>query len=267
MGDSWENESFGVPPGFWTEMRAAKHRLLALDYDGTLAPFRVERMEARPLPGMMEALEKIHRDPATSLVIISGRPAGEVALLLDNFPVPIVGAHGYEYLDPGGNSEFRRPSGIQNELLKKAELAALDAGFGEHIELKAASIAVHTRGMESRDADSIKRKTNEIWEPLAGSGGMELLEFNGGVELRATGRDKGTILSGIRESMPEGTFTVYIGDDATDEDAFRYIRTDGAGIRVGGTMTDTDAAYRFQDPGDVLDFLNEWIEHAAVHDM
>jgi trehalose 6-phosphate synthase/trehalose 6-phosphate phosphatase len=78
--------------------------LLLLDYDGTLAPFRVDRFKARPWTGVREAVGRIQRQGRTRIVIITGRPAKEIGPLLRgnppvlDSPVEIWGLHGAERL-------------------------------------------------------------------------------------------------------------------------------------------------------------------------
>ena len=83
------------------------------------------------------------------------------------------------------------------------------------------------------------------------------MTFNRGVELRASGHDKGTALAELCSAMPPGTLPVYIGDDATDEDAFRYLRPLGIGIKVG-MENDTAAVGRVPNPASVLRLLRGW---------
>jgi len=62
----------------WRRIRAAGERLLALDYDGTLAPFTVERMAGRPLPGALAEIERIRDQGGARLALLSGRPLDEL---------------------------------------------------------------------------------------------------------------------------------------------------------------------------------------------
>src|SRR5512139_1698560 len=86
----------GLSSDFWNRVHSADRRLLMLDYDGTLAPFHVSRMNARPSERCMEILRSIVESGHTKLVIVSGRPANEVRSLLPGLPVETFGAHGFE---------------------------------------------------------------------------------------------------------------------------------------------------------------------------
>ena len=75
-----------LPLSFWRRAARARRRLLMLDYDGTLAPFRVSRMEARPLPGVLRWIEKGARSGRTAFAIVSGRPLAEPTSCSPGYP-------------------------------------------------------------------------------------------------------------------------------------------------------------------------------------
>ena len=80
---------------FWEALKGPAQRLIMLDYDGTLAPFRVERNKAFPYPGIREILDKIAQIDRNRIVVISGRSARELRGLLPlSMPFEVWGAHG-----------------------------------------------------------------------------------------------------------------------------------------------------------------------------
>src|SRR5215813_10629982 len=82
---------------FFERLRGQKKRALLLDYDGTLAPFRTQRDEAVPYPGIRGALSAIMKTCQTRLVVISGRSIADLAPLLGLSPCPEMwGSHGWE---------------------------------------------------------------------------------------------------------------------------------------------------------------------------
>jgi trehalose 6-phosphate phosphatase len=246
-------------PDFWTRVRRARRKFLALDYDGTLAPFRVDRMKAFPLEGIPECLSLISGSGDTTLVIISGRVVDEVAQLLGGVEVMIVGSHGWETRAADGTYRPGAPSPQQQRMLDRAVRQVSERGLDGQAERKVASLAVHTRGLPKERAAEIQNSLCRLWEPIANEEDMECLRFAGGVELRSKGVDKGTILRELLEEHPEDTLAVYVGDDETDEDAFRAIRPGGSGIRVGPEGVPTLAQGRLADCQAVLEFLREWI--------
>jgi trehalose 6-phosphate phosphatase len=249
-------------PDFWERVHRAPHRLLSIDYDGTLAPFRLDRTEARPLDGVHDALSSIAADSGTSLAILSGRASHEIRELLGrDLHIPIYGSHGYECVHADGREEKFPPAEDQLQVLQQAAQSIVDAGLTSRLEKKIASVAVHTRGLS--DLESVEARFMKLWQPLTSNGRLAVMHFNQGVEIRALGRNKGTALRTVYESMPPDTLPIYIGDDTTDEDAFRFLKTRGIGIKVGKDNVPTEAIGRVPDEPAVLDILLDW-RHAAT---
>ncbi|HEY3294080.1 MAG TPA: trehalose-phosphatase [bacterium] len=252
-------------PDFWTQVRAAPHRLLGLDYDGTLAPFHVIREAAVPVPGVKETLLAIRDETDTTVILLTGRPAKQVqALLGAEVKIPIIGSHGSEVLNADGSVRLLPPEMRQQDGLRRAWKSAVEAGYGSRLEKKLASIALHTR--EAPDAAEIETTVEERWWPLTFDHNLEILRFNGGIELRARGRNKGIAFAAHFAAMPSGTLPVYLGDDATDEDVFQTIRLRGIGIKVGDGISPTAAAGRLSGPPAVLDLLKNWRRALAPSD-
>jgi len=245
-------------PCFWDTASRSRRKLLTLDYDGTLAPFRTERMQAYPYPGIPDALDRISKQGDTTLAIISGRPLAEVVVLLESFEGIIIGSHGVEKRSSAGDIIVRTPERRQREGLVAAQAAAVEMGWQRFIEIKPASVALHTRGLNARDASFLESETGNIWSGFSDRYGLEVRRFNGGVEVRAAGWNKGNALRELLQGMPKVSMCVYIGDDETDEDAFEAIRARGYGIRVGDADTRTAARGFLPDVQAVKEFLEAW---------
>lgn len=249
----------GNVPDFWDRLAASASRFLGLDYDGTLAPFHVDPLQARPLPGVVELLEAILRDPHTTLAVISGRPVAEVLRLLGNLPATIIGSHGFELRREGYDGwDIRKPTADQQAGLAKAGEAAVNGGYGHKLEQKVASLALHTRGLPAGKASLMEEEALAWWTPIASLHNLECRRFNGGVEIRCRGWHKGSALTDLLQRQAEGVFAVYVGDDETDEDAFRAVQEKGVGIRVGPPSLSTAAQGVLEDCRAVRDFLEAW---------
>lgn len=237
-------------------LRGGDPGLLFLDYDGTLAPFRVDPMQAHPYLGVRDRLERI-RDAGTRLVVISGRPAMEVRSLLGLEPVPEVwGTHGWERARQGGEAgPVRLPEGARLGLAEAED--ALDASGGGRLERKPAALALHVRGEAEEDARRALSGARAAWEPVAERRGLELRPFDGGLELRVRGRDKGdAVRTVLDEAGP--CAAAYLGDDDTDEDAFRALRGRGASVLVRRELRPTAADVWIRPPGELRVFLDRW---------
>src|SRR5687767_866126 len=205
-----------------------------LDYDGTLAPFDVRPERAVPYPEAAAMLDDIVAAGGTRVVIVSGRPASEVPPLLNlASPPEIWGSHGWERLMPDGRRVVERPSAAARTALADAS-AAIEAAMpaGARLESKLASIALHWRALPQRAAEDLGRRAREIWKPMADGGALELLPFDGGLELRTVGCNKQYAVKAVLSETAQDDAIAYLGDDVTDEDAFRAVKARGVGVLV-----------------------------------
>ncbi len=243
---------------FLERVRAARNRVLLLDYDGTLAPFRVARDLAVPYPKVAPLISRI-MNQGTRVVVISGRPAREVLGLLAISPQPeIWGSHGLERLLPDGSYRVGPAPAYQDHLLA-AEAALRDAGLEDHIEIKPGGVAVHWRGLDPTKAERIAKEVTHLWRPILDRAPLRLLEFDGGVEIRVAGPGKGDAVRAILREAGEDSAVAYLGDDQTDEDAFRALKSKGLTALVRTESRPTAAEVWLKPPQELLQFLEEWL--------
>jgi trehalose 6-phosphate phosphatase len=249
---------------FFDLLPPAPARVLLLDYDGTLAPFRVERDQAVPYDGVRDAVRALLSSGHTRVVVISGRNITNLRPLLGVEPPPeLWGTHGWERMEPGGPLWSRELGPAARAGLDQARAAlTIDE---ERIEVKPASIAVHVRGLPAAEEARILVAAHDAWSPIAREAGLVLHPFDGGLELRARGWDKGDAVRAVLASEPEGTMAAYLGDDLTDEDAFRALdelgesgRVRALGVLVRGERRETRATAWLRPPQQLLAFLERW---------
>jgi trehalose-phosphatase len=231
-----------------------------LDHDGTLVRFELVRTRAIPSRETLDLLRRIAESPSTTLVVVSGRPVRELADLLERPPYTLVGEHGWEWADHGERIvRHPLPRGAAARL-DRAERLVRDAGLGERLERKRSSIAVHTRGLEEARAREVHATAVRAWTPVMEGAPLRLTTFNGGVELRVRGRDKGTTARDLLAREQPGTLGVHVGDDDTDEDAFAALAPAGIGVKVGAPGPPTGAIANLEDPPEVAAFLATWLD-------
>ncbi len=254
-----EQTSAYPDPSFFQRLRKASRRLLLLDFDGTLSPFVENRFEAYPYPGVTEILKNIMVCPKGKMIIITGRPVAEILPLLNMSPSPeIWGAHGWERLTADGKIETFPLPGLTGDILKKVR-TQLEAKIpAEKLDVKSASIAVHWRGLGGDVKAAYQDHAQQVCAPYDDDEYLELQGFDGGLELRVKGRDKGTSVKAILKEAPSETMAVYLGDDRTDEDAFEALQGIGTGILVRREWRETKAQFRLKPPEDLLAFLDQW---------
>lgn len=225
---------------------AATDRLLvASDFDGTLAPIVNNPADARALPRAAEALVALADLPDTSVVLVSGRALATLhELSAMPSTVHLVGSHGAEF-DTGFAHE------VDEALLARitAELHGITANRpGVTVETKPASVALHVRNASPEDGDAALREARaaaESWDAHA-TEGKAVLEF------AVISTDKGEAVD-IMRVQSDATAVVFLGDDVTDEKAFRRLRNTDVGVKVGPGPT--LATFRIDTPDDVADVL------------
>lgn len=252
-------EVMGVPD-FWSRVAESRHSALYLDFDGTLAPFAEDRHHAYPLEGVPELVDCLASFSKLDLAIVSGRPVSEILRLLGRESIPIAGTHGFEYYHPASGTKVWNLSESKQKILDSAELIAKRIADEDRVERKVATVALHTRGLPvDLSAREIQAFESDIKKILPDHG-FEIRRFDGGTELRAAGRDKGAALVDLITKAGDPDFVVYIGDDDTDEDAFRALPDFGVGIKVGSPGVATAAQGRLSNCEAVRQFLWTWTQ-------
>lgn len=245
---------------FLERIPAARERVLMLDYDGTLAPFQVRPERAVPYPGVVEALDGIMQDEGTRVVIVSGRRAADLIALLPLKRQPeIWGGHGWERLLPDGVLAAQEPAGeVRRTLRRASDFAREFARDGGRIERKPASVALHWRGLPALAVAKIRVQALSAWSPLARDNDVELLSFDGGIELRAHGCNKQHAVRAVLSETSGDSAVAYLGDDITDEDAFAAVKARGIAILVRSQYRDTLADIWIRPPRELLAFIRRW---------
>lgn len=236
--------------------------LLLLDYDGTMAPFQDDRMQALPWPGIAERLDELSAIPAVQLALITGRSARELASLVPvHRPIEIWGSHGREHLSREGVYTVSELAPAQLAALDLLEAALRDAGFADQVERKPASLAAHWRTLNAEDAAQMERITREVFQQAGEAAGLRLLVFDGGIEMRSEAIHKGHAVLHMVMQHPTAT-AAFLGDDVTDEDAFAALRGRGITLLVREQPRPSQASWWLRPPDDLLSFLDAWIEAA-----
>jgi len=223
--------------GALREIARTRRLLVALDFDGTLAPEVDDPVQARALPEAREAVLRLLAMPNTRVALVSGRSLAsleQVADLPDN--ALLVGSHGIEIrLDSAqpaltlDTQEIRQVDVLHTVLGEVAD--AVDQVW---LEPKPAGFALHTRlatEHNSRVAHLVARSeaSAEISD-LTIREGKNVLEFS----VRST--TKGEAVEHLRR-YTDADAVFYAGDDVTDEDAFAALTADDVGLKSGEGAT------------------------------
>jgi trehalose 6-phosphate phosphatase len=252
-------EHIDVCAPFFDQLRRARTRVLMLDYDGTLAPFTPDRTRAYPYREIPHTVSRIMQCN-TRVVLISGRPATELLFLSGIHPHPeIWGSHGAERLFPDGTYEVESPQPRQRVGLQIADRSLRTAGLSARLETKPGGIAVHWRGLPSGEAANVEEKVRRLCRSLVNDYGLQLLPFDGGLEIRGAAKNKGDAVNAILAEAGSKVAAAYLGDDQTDENAFRAIKGQGLAVLIRTEPRPTMADVWLRPPDELGHFLREWL--------
>lgn len=237
--------------------------VLLLDFDGTLAEFNPDPAAPELTPERYDVLSRISRKPDVSLGIVSGRRLDDLRTrtkLADH--VYHAGLHGLEIEVDGTRTTHPDLEWAQHKLDGLADcLQKLLREFPDaFIEDKGASVAVHARRLPVDVHEKVFARADILAVPWIAEGHVRRLEGNAVVEYLPNiyghkGEATKWIIDDVETKLQRPTWVAYIGDDITDEDAFRAI-TSGIGVLVG--LRPTSATHKLDGIAGVDRFLR-WL--------
>ncbi len=215
-----------------------------LDYDGTLTPIIEDHTKAWLASDMRAAVAALARH--CHVVIVSGRDLTKLQELVALDSVWFAGSHGFEIASPKDDDRgLEKGSEFLPELdTVEQELARRLAGIEGHmVERKRFSIAVHYRRVAAAEVDRVSSIVREVLKEhpnLRLGHGKKVLDIGPDIHW-----NKGEAVRWILDELDganENLVPVYVGDDLTDEDAFRALAGQGIGVAVRHDETRVTAA-------------------------
>ncbi|KAI5657711.1 hypothetical protein M9H77_26504 [Catharanthus roseus] len=266
-------------PGMMSTIKG-KQIVVFLDYDGTLTPIVDDPERAFMSDAMRIAVRDVARHFPTA--IISGRSRRKVYEFIKLDEVYYAGSHGMDIMGPsiqldsyeckyrkqaldkqGNEVTIFQPAreflpAIQEML---SELKEITIGIpGVFIEDNRFCISVHYRHVKDNDYPTLE---NKVLSVLGQHSGFHLTKGKKVFEIRPSIKwNKGNALVYLLDTLgfaanSNNVVPIYIGDDKTDEDAFKVLKSGGVGypIIVSSTPRQTLASSSLRDPSEVLSFL------------
>jgi trehalose 6-phosphate synthase/phosphatase len=239
---------------------------LFLDYDGTLSSLRDHPSLATLSPAMRVALEACAKRDDTRIAVVSGRSLADITTMVDHADLIFAGNHGLEI----DGSDF--PHFIHEDLVhyrNRAEELACSLSHlevdGAWTEAKGPTLTYHYRSVPAQNREELIRDARRI----INEAGYQACDAHHAVEARPPiGWDKGRAVLHILRTLygpawSERVRVIYVGDDYTDEDAFRFLAGLAMTFRVGSADTPTAATRRLPNVEAVRTLL-EWLAHREV---
>jgi len=199
------------------EFKAAKKRLLLLDYDGTLVNFKNEPAEAKPDEALYEDLQKLRDQKGTKVVIISGRDRHTLGEWFGDKGIELISEHGVWNWK---NGEWKLNAAVSAHW--KSEVRPILENLvartpGSFVEEKDFTLAWHYRRIDKELGAKRVREIRDGLIYLTANHNLQVLEGNKVVEVRNAGVNKGKAAQ-TWINKKKWDFTFAIGDDHTDED-------------------------------------------------
>lgn len=244
-----------------------KRLFFFLDYDGTLTPIAKTPEEAVLPQETKQLLKNLLKTKKCELAIISGRTLQELKKNVGLRNIIYAGSHGFEIEGP--NFKFKYPlpykyktilKQIRNELHKK-----LSSVKGIIIEDKRYSVCLHYRLVNSAFVHQVRSCFRRLLKPHLRQ--KQIVIYRGKSVLEARPNldwNKGKTVLRLLEKISSthkatSIFPVYIGDDITDEDAFKILKAKGLTIFVGKPGR-SHAGFYLYNIGEVVIFLKHILE-------
>ncbi|XP_062187570.1 trehalose 6-phosphate phosphatase RA3-like [Phragmites australis] len=294
MGGSWNDSMKASSPrhaadaehGDWMEkhpsaltwfesvLAAAKGKqiVMFLDYDGTLSPIVEDPDCAVMSEEMRDAVRGVAEHFPTA--IVSGRCRDKVFNFVKLAELYYAGSHGMDIKGPIAQSKHVQAKAVHyqaaSEFLPVIEqvyrtlTAKMESIPGAKVENNKYCLSVHFRCVQEEEWDAVDEQVRSVlkeYPDLKLTHGRKVLEIRPSIKW-----DKGEALAFLLESLGytgrNDVFPIYIGDDRTDEDAFKVLRNmgQGVGILVSKFPKETAASYSLRDPAEVKEFLRKLVK-------
>ncbi|MCJ0699702.1 trehalose-phosphatase [Frigoribacterium faeni] len=226
--------------------------LVALDFDGTLAPEVDAPLEARALPEALAAISRLAAAESTTVALVSGRDLASLSAISETpDEVLLVGSHGIELRMDGHETSLTPDEVAARARLSEAVHAAAAGHEGVFVEEKPAGLALHTRLADDETTVTVlaeARRTVGALDGIHARTGKNVLEY----AVRSTGKNDG--IDRLRDIVG-ATGVLYAGDDVTDEDGFAALGDGDLAVKVG--PGESRAGHRVADPQAVARLLAE----------
>ena len=240
--------------------------LVAVDFDGTLAPLVTDPLQARALPDGLEALREAAALPGVTTAVVSGRDLDTLATLtgieaddgitLVGATVPSRTARGGPLGSTGGaaglDDSATQLMGALGDELKEIWLRCPAV----RLEHKPAAVVLHTRGVERSMAEAATAAALEVGARHAG---VQVIRGKEVVELSVSPADKGTALTDLALASRSDA-TLYLGDDTTDERAFAALDPSSGDLTIKVGRGKSVALHRVPDPAAVVELLQLFVD-------
>jgi trehalose 6-phosphate phosphatase len=255
--------AFDLIPKWRSDRVSYGHMLIALDFDGTLAPIVPHPDEAELLPAARPVLNALCEREDTEIALISGRSLEDLVERIGIDDVYYAGNHGLELHGPDLDDTIQAALELQPRVQKIWQALQHEVGDieGIYLENKQLSLSVHYRKVDDpRAQQRIVADVQRVFEAqrdgLRLTTGKRVLEVRPDIDWHK-GKALLFIIEDIEKARGARMLPMFIGDDKTDEDAFAALPPAGAAVLVGPPDAKTAANSYVRSPDEVVQLLEQ----------
>lgn len=250
--------------------------LLALDFDGTLAEIVPDPADATLPESIFKLLEALNNQPRFTVAVVSGRSLVDLKERVKLPDVAYAGDHGLEISGPGFHHIPPEAEAFRTTVAEIGEAleAALKGIPGVIFEHKGLSMSIHYRLTPSGQRTAALRTIRRVTKPYLDRDAVRVVKGKEVVNLLPpVDWHKGAALKwliNLLDTMPRrvgGILPIYIGDDVTDEDAFKAVRESGFAVRVGRPKPTSAAPYYVKSTTEVEEVLQALLDNSKSLDI
>ena len=257
---------FDDKDGIIEEVRSKDHRAFLLDYDGTLTPIVRDPQKASLSPKYRKVIASLIDDEKNFVCIISGRTIQQLEGFIGLKGVVLAGNHGMEIAGPDisyVNDGALRAKSLLGEIAEilKWKLSDLE---GVLVEDKGLTVSVHYRMVPVKRRPSLKSLFYREMEKFLASNTIIVTRGKRVFEVRPNvvwnkGYAVKWILGYLSDHSLKKPYPIYMGDDETDEDAFRALKGWGLTVLVSPRYEASEAAYFIKSVEEAYQFLGFFV--------
>ena len=246
-----------------SRIKKADSILLFLDYDGTLTPIVKTPNKAILQTKTKNILKSLIKNKSVELSIVTGRSLADIKRLVGLKGIRYCGSHGLDIdsVPKRGVLKKALKSKIHIAKIKRSLLSKLKNITGYEIEDKKLILALHYRNVSSSQLPALKKAFYSVSKPYIDKGLLKSASGKKVYEIRPNlDWDKGSYCKYLLKDLggfKKNIIPIYIGDDTTDEAAFKALKKKGITVFVKGERKTSLAEYYLNSTGEVISFLKK----------
>jgi trehalose 6-phosphate synthase/phosphatase len=245
-----------IEPPVIEKCKNACHKLVLLDYDGTLVEYNPIPQHSIPTERLLKALKRLMKTSRTDVVVVTGRTHQDIDKLLGALPVDIIAEHGAMKKEKGNWEKTESMDDAWKHSVLPLFNQITFTCPNAFVEEKNYSVAWHYRNADEETGYRHSRELIRLLQSAVDAFHLKVIDGNKIIEITTGQTNKGKAIRPLVE-IDKYDCVICIGDDKTDEDMFECLmeRENAITIKVGPGAT--LAKYKLDSVEEVISFLEQ----------